>query len=681
MVTDRPNVETLPRRWIWRVVIPTGLFCITLVTGTVGTYQYLVAIDPQGGDLRLWYEAFLTTIGFFVFNGFPAADSTATIPMLVYIARSTGALFAAYTAVVALGILFAHRLKPYTISWWHLRNRLLSATDQGHIVICGFGEKGRSIAKTHLDNGNNVVVIDEDPRVADARHVKRAGGIVFHSDPTRRQTLCDEAKIALACEIYVTYEDDRTASQIVDEIATCVDTDVNWQRTEPLTCHAHVSSRHQRHFLHQQLESVSGLILQTYSRHEATARELLQQYPVDRFEPGSDGGRVHVVLIGWSELTRAVIHELLETMHYPEGYDRLITVACREPETAREEFLGRYPCLCEETWDDGNVYEFVDELFPLVQFVELPTADSALHPEWLELFKSCTTDDVLTVIVGENDGFRSGGWVSTLLPRLNHIERELELQTQVLYHTDLLDDDSSPATAREFDFSSEEVQLTGFCDFVQGCSPARVRGDQRNQLAKQFALLYHLQYEWHDEDTWSVPLPDRTSIERVNGYERAISVISELSDTELTEAVEAVWQRLPEHHRDSNRYAADHALVKRRFAEQLTHDTDRNVDETADQTEAIVANDDLRETLANVEHHRWCAEKFLDGWRPVPTTLKEQWMDDEAQHQLREQKYHFDLRPLAELRQMNKDESGKDRTQVEYVLTNIQTKESITDAN
>jgi hypothetical protein len=68
------------------------------------------------------------------------------------------------------------------------------------------------------------------------------------------------------------------------------------------------------------------------------------------------------------------------------------------------------------------------------------------------------------------------------------------------------------------------------------------------------------------------------------------------------------WDELGEGYRDSNRQAADHTSIKLRalgyHAEQLTKEKPRIVS---------FADSEI-ELLAQMEHIRWCAERYLAGW-------------------------------------------------------------------
>jgi hypothetical protein len=75
------------------------------------------------------------------------------------------------------------------------------------------------------------------------------------------------------------------------------------------------------------------------------------------------------------------------------------------------------------------------------------------------------------------------------------------------------------------------------------------------------------------------------------------------------------WNQLPEEFKDSNRHAADHIDVKLRAIGCQWVRVNTKRDDAVVLTELLPS--DL-EILAPMEHSRYCAERFLAGWRHAP---------------------------------------------------------------
>ena len=447
-------------------------------------------------------------------------------------------------------------------------------------------------------------------------------------------------------------------------MANCLDrrhdaTEGRERERDAVRCHAHVASREQRHFVHDQLADRTNLHLQTYDTAGTTARELLQRRPPGRVDENPDAGRVHVALFGWNRLSRAVVFELCQRMHYLDDHDRAITVVCSDPAGARDELHREYPALSPDHWTDESARAFVDDLFPDIAFVELPTNEDVMLTDRFGLYDRLRPDDVLTVIVADEDGFRSGLSVSTLLPRLESIERDWGVDATVHYFADAAEDDADGDDFRVH-LDSDVVDIHSFGEFVEACTPRTVRGERRDRLAKEMSLFFHLRYDYHPTAA-DASAVDRRLAELVpfdpppeRGYEygRLSTIWSRLSDAQRETLAGVVWRDLSGTMRDANRHAADHVPTKHRLASLL----DADAETTA-------------RRLSATEHRRWCAEKFLDGWEPLPLDEARRWREsDSAQRRLRNQKYHLDLRPNEELKRVTDGEAEKDVSLVRFVL-------------
>lgn len=636
--STRPNPFDRPT-----VALVLGVpFAVTLLAGTVGTYQYFVRV-PEYSDLpptQLVVESVLAAISYLVVGTGPF-PADAEVPLLVYVGRGAGVLFFSSAALVGAAELFATKLKPYRVAAWQLPG----LSSERPIVVCGLGDKGHGIAMSALDSGKRVVAIDTAADGAYADDVREAGGIVFEGDATGRATLERRAKVHLASEVYVNCGADRTNTRIAHELSEIVRE--RGRADDPVTCHVHLESRRQRRFLPSDLDSDPGLIVHPYGTAMATARELLARRPILRGDP-CDGDRVHVVLVGWTAITRAALHQLHQIMHYGDGLDRQVTVVCEDPAAASDEWKRQFTGTDPDQWNDSETAAFVRDLFPPVSFVRLPADEDVLLSDRCSLYDAFRKGDIATVIVDGNDDFRAPSLAARLLPKLAEHERRTGIDVELSYFSD-------PRTGtrkrRQIGNAGGEIEARPFGFFVDGCSVTSVRGGRRDRTAKQMALLYHVLYD--DEQTEPV---DRAVAEHVGrdadpGYETATAIWERVDEQTVLSLAESVWRDLPEELRDANRHAADHVRVKRRLLEHWTDDRDEVVDR-----------------LAAIEHRRWCADRFLAGWEPVPEARIDDWRRDDTP--FREQKYHGSLRPMEVLAEgeYKTAEELKDRTQVQFVL-------------
>lgn len=670
MVDETNTAATKSRNsWRWNLYIPVVLIGTTIVCGGVGTYQYLSSLPAYQAipNREVLLEALFTSLSFLVLNSGPYPVTDSATPLLVYLGRGTGVLFFSYAAVVGFGALFAERLKPLRITLWQLQSQLGIGNSDGHVIVCGVGHKGFELASELLASGHNVVAIERDSDSTRAAELSEQGALVLSEDATRRRTIGQRAKAHAATEIFVNCGRDVTNTRVVQTLA-------NWFDDRPaaeddtgdgyVNCRAHIADRRRRHFVHDQLHEHTGLRLYTYDSANATARELLHRRPVDRFASNSTTGRTHVVLLGWSPLSQALVYELCQTMYYLDEQDRQITVVCRNPTQARSELYDRHPSLDADHWERESVESFVQTLFPTISFLELPVNEDVLLSDQFELYDRLRPDDTLTLIAADEDAFQSGSPVATILPRLEAIDDELGLDTAINYFVPSAED-RPYRSSDSFRIESDEIDVRPFGEFVDNCTPATVRGEHRDRVAKRMALFFHLRYDFHPAAADPSPvdralaseLPTEPPDERGYSHETAVSLWEELTDEQVATLAEIVWEDLSETNRDSNRHAADHAPIKHRLEDGLGDQMERNV---------------LIEHLSETEHRRWCAEKFLAGWEPLPEENAAQWRaEDTSEQRFRRQKYHLDLRPMDELERLTDGEAEKDVALVRFVLAQV----------
>jgi hypothetical protein len=110
------------------------------------------------------------------------------------------------------------------------------------------------------------------------------------------------------------------------------------------------------------------------------------------------------------------------------------------------------------------------------------------------------------------------------------------------------------------------------------------------------------------------------------------------------------WSKLPAHKKKANQHAAAHMDVKLRIANCLAMDLD------AKEPEAVFPPDDLMmELLAQLEHRRWMADKYLAGYSYGEVRDEDRML-------------HPDLVPWEELTEADKEKDRHDIRQIPHLL-------------
>jgi hypothetical protein len=330
-------------------------------------------------------------------------------------------------------------------------------------------------------------------------------------------------------------------------------------------------------------------------------------------------------------------------MHYPEGIDRAVTVITDAPAEAEQDIVGLSPGIDPDWWDEQTMSDFVEALFPEIDIQPLPASDIELLSDRTSLKDTLQHRDRLTIFADDPDERSLRALISTWGPKLDQFAQEFEVDARLAYRS---------SAHMNWTPSLSNIETATYTEFGDGCSISSVRGEERDWVARQLALVYHLRYAGRPyvlPDSASVP----TGIE--SDFDAIIEWLTSLSPDRREQYATAVWDDLPEYQRESNRYAADHAATKRRMASVFS-----DVDPTSDQ--------EVIRLLAESEHRRWCAEKIMNGWEPVPEDEAERWETERGEQMLRDRRYHLDIRPVDELRAEMDGEWEKDVSQVKSLL-------------
>jgi hypothetical protein len=113
------------------------------------------------------------------------------------------------------------------------------------------------------------------------------------------------------------------------------------------------------------------------------------------------------------------------------------------------------------------------------------------------------------------------------------------------------------------------------------------------------------------------------------------------------------WENLPDALKDSNRRAADHIPIKLRAVGCISVDATSVSDVTRTRVREFSEEEVL--LLAQMEHSRWCAERWLDGWEFADETN-------------RGNKTSKDLRPWQELEDPEKEKDFEQIRSIPRVL-------------
>jgi voltage-gated potassium channel Kch len=440
--------------------------------------------------------------------------------------------------------------------------RLLRIRD--HAVICGLGHRGTQLARDFRRKGIEVVVVEQDDDCLNLSEAKNLGCMALIGsavDPLMLQ----KARVSTARYfVAVTGKDD---ANVESAVRGC---EVVQRSPEGLQCltraFIHVGDRQLRPLLKEQRlfsSTPEAFEINVFSVFDTTARWVLDRHPLEVDLQGRVADSVHLVIAGFSQFGECLALQAARIGHYASGRRLRITVIDREADARRVAFRQRYP------------------QFELVADLEFVVGD-VWDAEFLRartFGKDAGGGAMNTVAVCLDDDSASFSCALNLLPK---IEGE---RARILIHM-----------ARN---SGISVLLNG----------------HNTQLANRPIFAFGM---LEDVCTWETVVHaelDRMARAIHENYlaRRKSEGLEEGSDPSLVP-----WQRLDEHLRDSNRLQADHIPVKLRALGMTRR---RAAGEKVANAEFAAGQ---VEKLAGVEHARWCADRYLAGWKHGPQKNVEQ---------------------------------------------------------
>jgi hypothetical protein len=423
-----------------------------------------------------------------------------------------------------------------------------------HVVICGLGRKGLALARDFRRHGEKVVVIERDETNEGIATCQQLRIPVLLGDATDRSVL-EQSGVAAASHMVAICGEDGTNAEIA-LLAYRIMQGRSHRSSKTVRGFAHVvelklCELFSHHRVFADLEDCFEATV--FNIYQNSARMLLEEHPPDqgRIVRG-DLRTAHVIVLGLGRMGEAVALQLARTGHYASGKKPRLTVVDREADARRRSLYSRYP------------------QFAQVCAAEFVTCD-AEDPDMIQKVHRWARDpEAVVTIVVTLDGDARG--LSCALSILSHLgDHAVPLVVR-------MSDDAGLATLLESEVGSAEA-LAHVHPFGMPSSVCtrRMLNDELDILAKAIHEDYVRRRKLDDEST-----EDPSTVP---------------------------WEHLDVSLKESNRQQADHLRVKLRAIGCYG----RRGDHAGVAVDSL--SDEEVELLAQMEHARWNAERFLGGWR------------------------------------------------------------------
>ncbi len=538
-------------RWQWWVV-----FIGAPITVALGTFGYWFA-DGSTPGARAWLNAFYHSIQLLLMHMVSKDD----MPLTLECARWMAFLLFGMTAVLTFLRFFRDEMRQIRlqIPW------------PRHVVIFGLGPKTlqmiqcfhnpHACKETPKPRRQRVVVVTPSANDAGVEACREKGVIVVTGDLLKPATLI-KARVYRASHVIALSEEDSTNMAIINEAHTLILKKGRRSRLkDPVKCFIHLSDIDTRASLQasQAYCDDPRCEIHFFDLFDTAVRKLLQDphlTPLDRGGIKKDEPRqVHLVILGFGRMGRTVALRAAQLGHFANGKPLKISVIDQQAERRKQALLFRYPNFAKTC--EIAFHELEMESLQARQLLETWCADTST----IVSVAACFDRDALGLEVA-------------LLMKAKLEQLRVPMFIRMSSKTGF-------ASVFQTATAGKDSPLHAFGMLEDCCRDELLENKLNETLAQAIHESYRLERLAEMQTKGEDPSQDISTRE---------------------------WSALDEGLKDSNRQQADHIDIKLRAAglEQAPL-TDPRPAVEALEGETI-------ELLAQMEHRRWNAERWLQGW-------------------------------------------------------------------
>ncbi len=479
------------------------------------------------------------------------------LPWQHEVARFLAPFLTIFTVIFA----FVTKLKS------RIKNAWASTFYTKHIVVLGLGTKGSIIAQSFLADGYKVIAIEIDERNDSIVLCRRQGGCVFVGSALSPHLL-KKMRLAKAEAFFAVCD---TAAQNIEINLLIRNLNIPTNKDNPLIQYIHTSDSilSERLERSERLRATNKFDLRFFNIFENSARMLFNKYPPEFYADVFDAEKPHLVVFGFSELGQNIVLEAVTRCHYINQKQLKITVVDSNLAQLKKQFFSRY----------SHVNKACD-----LDFIEIEP--SAVLP-FETLLNSFTRSDLVT------------GYI------VCELNAEIALSNSLYLHEESHKEKCRNAPI--FVYMSSASGLMGLLESNVG------RREIPDNLFA-FGLLREVLSAENliDEKLDEIPHLVHESYLKERRQE------SKPENQIGTKPADHEWKALSSYYKGENRKAGDHLVTKLRAlrAQLVTLKVEVDVNVNSDK---LAIAPDIIDILAQVEHRRWMACHYLEGWQYAST--------------------------------------------------------------
>ncbi len=460
---------------------------------------------------------------------------------------------------------------------WHFFREylLLSFFYKNHVVICGLGRRGFEIAKDFfykkdLNKKYKVVAIEKENGNEYIRKIKELGCIVLTGDASDKDQLI-KAKIYKAEYLITVTDNDRTNLEIAINTNTLLNSENLIRKPDdPLRVFIHILEREIASLIFENkiLKNSNFSENTVFNIYDNAARALFKENPLyssQTFNAKDENNPrpFTMLIIGFNNFGEAIFRQAAKIAHFANLRNPRFIIADSDIEKKERHFYQQYPEI--KNCCDVIFAKYKDAEKGITEDYDLKSRDfyEQIVTNEFDYIAVCVDDDELSLNTGINI--------------INHYKFNLNADQMPIIVTKAIKEPLFGKAVREIKRDEEKPLLNQFASFESMCSIDTVINETLDNMAKAVNNYYAKLY---------------------NGK---------------------TWKEISMFHKESSRANAEHIDTKLYLldlcAAEVKSNTNQEKITNAQYEELLVQKMEL---LAKIEHQRWNAFHYLNGWKYAP---------------------------------------------------------------
>ncbi len=430
---------------------------------------------------------------------------------------------------------------------------------RNHVLVLGINNKGKALLndlkKTHDMTG---VAVEVNADQSNAGLLRRDGHLVFYGDGTESAVL-QEAGIRRARYMICFLDNEQTTINVVKALHQITDRHPGKYQVR---CFLHIANARISSMLQQsdyfEDEREKGIDLRFFNHHQMVARQFFSTFPYTYAESLRNPDTVfRLVIFGSGDTAKALLVQALQVMHTRNPASPEIVLCGTQAALAYRQIEAEYPGA---------------GLVASITYVEFDGA----YDHVLGKFVIDPPENVVPLVIAAFDDDAAN--LKLALEMLHATPASAFRIYALNYHNDGLN-----ALLRSKQNRLNRLSFFGSLESV--CQIELITQEKLDTVARAI-----------HEDYLQQLAPQSGAVSESDAYKQS-------------------WDALNENAKDANRAQADHIPYKLAMCGKLNVVNDTTNQENSAISSSLSFTQSDVELLAQVEHKRWMAQRYLAGWR------------------------------------------------------------------